>query len=304
MMARGRDAGRSAAGLGATGLAVAVFVAVMFAANVVAMKVVVDASSPLLSVALRMAAVLLFCLPALRPVAGRNAMLALYGFLNGGLFLVLMNVALAMATNVGPLAIAGQLGVPFSLLLGALIFRERLSVRRTMGVALAFAGVAALVFDPHIASEIPAVLVMAVAAMTWGGATLLQRRLSGISVMNIQAWNGLMGAAVLLPVALVRESGELGRLADIGWEPIGWFAFSVIGSTVAGQGALAWLLQRHPISSVMPLLLASPVMATVFASLYFGTRITPVMIAGGLLALVGVAMIVLMKDKAVSSSRT
>ena len=170
--------------------------------------------------------------------------------------------------------------------------------------ASAFAGVAALVFDPHIASEIPAVLVMAVAAMTWGGATLLQRRLSGISVMNIQAWNGLMGAAVLLPVALVRESGELGRLADIGWEPIGWFAFSVIGSTVAGQGALAWLLQRHPISSVMPLLLASPVMATVFASLYFGTRITPVMIAGGLLALVGVAMIVLMKDKAVSSSRT
>lgn len=304
MMARGRDADRSAVGLGATGLAVAVFVAVMFAANVVAMKVVVDASSPLLSVALRMAAVLLFCLPALRPVAGRNAMLAIYGFLNGGLFLVLMNVALAMAANVGPLAIAGQLGVPFSLLLGALIFRERLSVRRTMGVALAFAGVAALVFDPHIASEIPAVLVMAVAAMTWGGATLLQRRLSGISVMNIQAWNGLMGAAVLLPVALVRESGELGRLADIGWEPIGWFAFSVIGSTVAGQGALAWLLQRHPISSVMPLLLASPVMATVFASLYFGTRITPVMIAGGLLALVGVAMIVLMKDKAVSSSRT
>lgn len=285
-------------GLGSVGLAVAIFGTVMFAANVIAMKVVVDATAPLLSVALRMAAVLLFCLPALRLVPGRNATLALYGFLNGGLFLVLMNVALAMATNVGPLAIAGQLSVPFSLLLGALIFRERLSARKVLGVVLAFAGVAMLVFDPRIAGEIPAVLVMASAAMTWGGATLLQRKLGGISVMTIQAWNGLMGAAVLLPFALLREHGELGRLAHIGWVPIGWFAFSVLGSTVAGQGALAWLLQRHPISSVMPLMLASPVMATAFASLYFGTRITPVMIAGGLLALFGVALIVLMRDRA------
>ena len=42
-------------------------------------------------------------------------------------------------------------------------------------------------------------------------------------------------------------------------------------------------------------MLASPVMATVFASLYFRTQITPVMIAGGLLAF-GVVMIVLMRN--------
>ena len=301
-MSTNRDAARHSGGLGRIGLVVALFVAAMFAANVVAMKVVVDATAPLLSVALRMAVVLLLCLPALRLVAGRNRVLALYGFLNGGLFLVLMNIALSMATNVGPLALAGQLSVPFSLLLGALVFRDRLSGRKTLGVVLAFAGVAALVFDPHIAGEVPAMLVMAAAAMIWGGATLLQRRLGGISVMTIQAWNGLMGAAVLLPIAFVREGDELYRLAQLGWTPIGWFAFSVVGSTIAGQGALAWLLQRYPISSVMPIMLASPVMATVFASLYFGTRITPVMIAGGLLALFGVAMILLMRDPPVGGA--
>lgn len=278
---------------GLVAMALVLVANILFALNVIAMKVVVDASAPLLSVALRMGVVFLICAPALRVLPGRTRWLMLYGFLNGGMFLLLLNLALFMATNVGALAIAGQLSVPFSLLLGALLLGEQLNARKIAGVVLAFAGVAALVFDPHILSEIPAVLVMASAAMVWGGGTLVQRKLSGVSVMNGQAWNGLMGVATLAPFALMFERPAIAGLAHVGWTPIAWFAFSSLGATVAGQGALAWLLQRYPVSTVMPLMLASPVMSTLFASLYFDTPITPVMIGGGTLALIGVAVIAL-----------
>ena len=101
---------------GIAALALVMLANILFALNVIAMKVVVDASAPLLSVALRMGCVCLLCAPALRPSPGRTGWLMLYGFLNGGLFLLLLNLALFMATNVGALAIAGQLSVPFSLL--------------------------------------------------------------------------------------------------------------------------------------------------------------------------------------------
>ncbi|BAV63688.1 DMT family transporter [Sphingobium cloacae] len=283
--------------LGAGALMLALLVNVMFALNVIAIKVVVDATAPLLAVSLRMGVVFLLCGFALRPTPGKVKSLALYGILNGGLFLLLMNVAMAMATNVGALAIAGQLSVPFSLLLGALLLGEKLSLRKLAGVLLAFAGVAALVFDPHIWREVPAVLVMALAALVWGGGTLVQRRLTGVSVMNGQAWNGLMGAVTLAPFALMFERPAIAGLAHVGAAPIGWFVFSCVGATVIGQGALAWLLQRYPISSIMPLILASPVMSTIFASLYFSTPITPIMIAGGTLALIGVAIIALSPDR-------
>ncbi|HKT77175.1 MAG TPA: DMT family transporter [Sphingobium sp.] len=288
------DGGRP---LGMTGLLLVLLVNIMFALNVIAMKVVVDVTAPLLSVALRMGTVFLLCAPALRPLPGRTGWLALYGFLNGGLFLLLLNLALSMATNVGALAIAGQLSVPFSLLLGALLLGERLNRRKIVGVLLAFAGVAALVADPHIFGEAPAVLVMASAAMIWGGATLVQRKLVGVSVMNGQAWNGLMGVATLAPFALLFERSALAGLPHVGWVPIAWFAFSCLGSTIIGQGMLAWLLQRYPISTVMPFMLAAPVMSTIFASLYFGTPITAVMIGGGTLALAGVAIIALSPDR-------
>jgi len=278
---------------GASELGLAMVVNIAFALNIVAMKVVVGATAPLLSVALRMGVVFLLCLPWFRRVPGKTLALAAYGALNGGLFLLVLNLALDMATNVGALAIAGQLSVPFSLLLGAMVFRERLSPMRLGGVALAFGGVVLLVFDPAITGEIPAVLVMAAAALLWAGGTLVQRRLAGVSALNTQAWNGLMGAILLAPFAIGLEGKAIARLPQVGWSVIGWFAFSCIGATVIGQGALAWLLQRHPISTVMPLVLASPVMATLFASLYFATPITPLMILGGLIALAGVAIITL-----------
>ena len=48
------------------------------------------------------------------------------GILSGGAFYVATNLSLAITHNVGALAIAGQLGVPFSLLLAIFVFRERI----------------------------------------------------------------------------------------------------------------------------------------------------------------------------------
>ena len=281
--------------MGASGLVVALLVNVLFAANVIAMKVVVDATSPLWSIAARMAVVALVCSPWFRLPRGRVKVIAAYGVLNGGLFLLLMNLALHLATNVGALAIVGQLSVPFSLLLGAIVLKERLSPARGFGVALAIIGVLVLGFDPRIAGELPAVLVMAGGAMVWGGAALIQRRLGGIGVMTIQAWNGLMGLVMLAPFAAMFEADKFGRLFAMPMSAMGWFAFTSLGSTVLGQGALAWLLQRHPINAVMPLMLAAPVLATCFSALYFLSPITAMMALGGGITLVGVAIIAKVK---------
>ena len=287
----------SAPHFGPSGIAVALLINAMFALNVTAMKVVVDASAPLTAAAARMTVVGLLCLPWLRRAPGQTRWLMLYGLINGGMFLLLMNMALRLASNLGPLAIAGQLGVPSSLLLGAMLLRERLRPMRLVGVALAFAGVAVLVFDRRVASEIPAVLVMAAASFLWGAGTLVQRKLGGIPALTTQAWNGAIGALALLPFALLLEPTGLARFAAMRAVPMGWFAFSCLGSTLVGQGLLACQLQRHSIAHVMPLMLVSPVIATLFASAYFHTPITLLMVLGLLVSMAGVAVIVLVPQR-------
>lgn len=284
---------------GAFELLVALMINLLFAINLIAIKVVVEAAAPFSASALRMTIVFLLCAPALRFVKGKTIALAAYGAMNGGLFLLLLNVALNSADNVSALAIAGQLSVPFSLLLGVIIFGERLSPIRIGGIVLALAGVAVLSFDPAIAKELIGILLMVLAAFVWALGALLQRRLTGVSVLNTQAWNGLMGAAVLAPFALWFEPDVIRQLPDMPTTAQAWLAFSCIGSTIIGQGALAWLLQRHPISTVTPLMLLAPVMSAGIASIYFDTPITVAMIIGTSIAVAGVVIIALTAPKAV-----
>jgi O-acetylserine/cysteine efflux transporter len=84
---------------------------------------------------------------------------------------------------------------------------------------------------------------------------------------NEKMGSGLMGAAVLVPFALWFEPGVVRQLPDMPTAAQGWLAFPCIGSTIIGQGAFAWLLQRHPIATVTPIMLLAPVLSAVIAAL-------------------------------------
>ena len=71
----------------------------------------------------------------------------------------------------------------------------------------------------------------------------------------------------------------------------GLIAISAIGSTLIGQGGMAWLLQRHPVSAVVPMTLGAPVIAVIASSIVFAIPLTPIMILGGVVAMAGVAIV-------------
>lgn len=275
----------------AADLSVAALMDVLWGLNIIAMKVTVGATGAFSSGAVRMVALTLVLSPWLKAVPGRTRALIWLGLLNGGMFLLFMNLALKISDNVGALAIAGQMSIPISVVMGITILGERVTPLRVGGIVLAFMGVAMLVFDPRIVHELPGLILMVCAATCWAGSTLLQRRLAGTPVLTMYAWTGLMGMVLFLPLSLVIEPGVLAATPRLGWQPIAWFLFSVLGSTLMGQGGLAWLLRRHPVSSVIPLTVGATVVSVGASHVFFGTPLTPIMILGGLVALIGVLVV-------------
>jgi O-acetylserine/cysteine efflux transporter len=283
-------AGRTAE-VGVRDLAVALVMNLLWGLNIVAVKMAVEATSPSVASLLRMTIVFAICAPALRLVPGRMGTILLLGLANGALFMILTNLSLAVSSNVSALAIAGQLGVPFSLLLAVLFLGERIHWPRILGMALAFGGVVLLVFDPAAARELPGLALAALASLVFAVGSLLQRRLAGVPVLTLYAWIGLVGTLVIAPLAWLLEPASLAAVPDLRLGGLGWIAFSAIGSTLLGHGGMAWLLQRHPLTTVAPLTLGSPVVAVLASSAFFKTPLTPVMIAGGVVTLAGVAVI-------------
>lgn len=265
--------------------------------NIVAVKMSVLSVPPLAAGGLRLLVVLLVCATGLRIVPGRMRLLLALG-LSTALFLIATNLSLRVTSNVSALAIAGQMSVPFSLILGVMFLKERIALPRLIGIALSFSGVVLLVFDPAVAREVPGLLLTTLGTFIFATGSLIQRRLVGVPVLTLYAWTGLIGSLVLLPLSYVAEPGALAQLPALPLGQFGWILFSALGSTMIGQAGMAWLLQRHPISTVLPLTLASPVIAVAASSWMFGTVLTPLMIAGGIIAMSGVAIITLRSAQA------
>jgi O-acetylserine/cysteine efflux transporter len=217
----------------------------------------------------------------------------------GAIFFALTAASFAFAENLSALAIAGQLGVPFSLLLGVVFLGERIRLPRIAAILLTFAGIVVIGFDPALFDDRLGLALTVLSSMVWAVGSLLFRQLKGVPVFTLHAWLGLLSVPVLLAGSLLIEPGALGAVvAAPPWHGLGWVLFSALGSSIMAYGGLTWLLQRYPVSTISPLTLGAPLLSLLVAIIWFETPVTPRMAIGGALTLVGVAIIVIRTARA------
>jgi hypothetical protein len=105
-------------------------------------------------------------------------------------------------------------------------------------------------------------------------------------------WQMLLGGTIMILTGLA--AGEAGRL-DVAAVPArGWLAIGylvTVGSLVAFT-AYVWLLGHAPLSLVSTYAYVNPVVAVLLGWAILGEQITPVIAAGGLVIVAGVALVV------------
>src|SRR3546814_4243415 len=157
----------SAAGFSAADWIAVVLINLMWGLNIVAVKLSVDLISPFSAAFLRQMMVLALCLPWLRIVPGRMGTLLILGAISGAIFYIPLNLALAVSDNAATIAIAGQLGAPFALILSIIFLGDRIGLPRLDGIVIAFAGVMLLAFDPAAVDHLPGLALTALSPVFW-----------------------------------------------------------------------------------------------------------------------------------------
>ncbi|MBB4632899.1 DMT family transporter [Sphingosinicella soli] len=272
-------------------LAFILFIDMLWAMNMVAVKEIIDATGPLTGSFLRYVIVLLFMLPWLRLVKGRMLDIVIAGIVSGAIFMALGGLSFALTENVAALAIAGQLGVPFSLLLAVIFLGEKIRWIRIVGTGASFVGIAIMGFDPAIWDERLGVSLTIIASFTWAVGSLLFRRLKGVNPLTIHAWLAFVSAPVLLAGALWFEPSGFARVADADTALWGWLLYAAVGSSIIGHAGMSWLLQRYPVTTIMPLTLPTPLVAAIIAVVVYDTPISMEFVIGALVTFVGVAVV-------------
>lgn len=263
----------------------------------VVVKVAVVEIPPIFYAALRMTIVAAVMAPFLRWRPGKMKLVLLAALCFGAINYAFLFSGLKLATASAS-AIANQLYVPFATILSVVFLKESIGWRRIVGITLAFAGVAVIAIsrDQDVDGARIGVGVGLVAAATFveANGSILVKKASGFKPWELLAWFGLVGAPCLFAISAATEHGQMAALAASDRKLItGAILYSALVSSVFGHTAYYWLIQRRPVSEVASSTLLTTFFAVSFSVAILGEPFTLAFIIGGVMTLIGVAIVVL-----------
>ncbi|KZD08309.1 DMT family transporter [Oceanibaculum pacificum] len=277
-------------------VALIVFVMAVWGANFGFGKWGLEELPPLLIMGLRFvltAALLVPFFPLPRAQLGRIVLLSFtLGFVHFALMFTGMK-----HVDASTAAIAVQIQVPFSALLAALFFNDKLGWRRALGMALAFCGVVLLAGEPQTQSNLLYLGFVLMASMVWAVAAIQMKQISDIDPLALNGWMAVFAAPQLLLGSLLLEDGHMAALAAAGWKGWGAIVYMAVAVTIIGYTLWMRMLRQYPVTQVMPFTLLAPVFGVLAGVAMLGESLSLLKILGGIVTIVGVAIITIRRPQ-------
>ena len=237
------------------------------------------------------------CLPALfvpRPHVPWH-LLVLLGLVLFTAQFVLLFLAYAHGMPAGVASVTQQMQAFFTVGLAALFFGERPSLRQSLGMGIAFLGLALIGFT--VGGDLkPVALALALgAALSWALGNLLLKRAPSVKMFPLMVWSSLVPPVPALIYGHFFDPGpELGpAILHASWQALATVVYLGVAGILVGYGIWGHLLQRYTAATVTPFALLVPATGVVSAAILFGERFDELRSAGMALIVAGLAVILL-----------
>jgi drug/metabolite transporter (DMT)-like permease len=269
-------------------------VCLVWAGNNVVSKIIIShyGAPPLFYATARFALVTLVTLPWLRPAPRPLGRLVLVALLIGAASFALVFLALR-TTSPSSVAIVGQLGLPISIALSALLLGERIPARRALGMVLTLGGVIVVLWNPGGMSVGVGLLFVVGSAAAGSLGAVLMKRMEGVSPLKFQAWVGFSAVWPLGALSALMEHGQGAVLAHAFWPFVAGVAFSGLIVSVVAHTAYYGLIQRHEVNLLQPLMVLTPLANIALGVTITHDRFDARMGVGAAMALIGVLVVAL-----------
>ena len=276
-------------------------VALVWGMGVVFAKAAIDHFPPILLMAFRFLVTALALVWFVRPPLHQMKMLFWIAFISSAIQYSLTFTGLkGIDASVAVLVV--QLEVPFLVLLGALFLGERPGMRKILGIAIAFAGVALIAGEPKLGSAWFSMALVVGGAFVWAIGQIMVRRLKSIDGLTVTAWVAVFATPQLFVMSLIFERDHLEAIESANW--VVWTSILYMGLVMTGLGYSLWysLVRKHPVGLIAPFLLTLPVFSILGGVVFLGERLTMQIAAGGAIVILGVAFILLQRPSTMAAA--
>lgn len=198
-------------------------------------------------------------------------LLAGYGLLFGVGLWGVVNLSIVAGLSAGIASLLLQFSALFTLLLGALVFRESVTRWQWTGLVVAGVGLLSAVLITDGSVTYLGVLLVLAAAVSWSAANVVIKKANPARVLAFLLWSSLFSPLPLLALDVVFHGiGGLRALpAQLDGTTVSSILFQAYPVTIVGYSVWNSLLKRYPVSAVAPLSLLVPAFGLVSSVLIF-----------------------------------
>jgi O-acetylserine/cysteine efflux transporter len=270
-------------------------IAIIWGVNAILTKLALNELPPLFLGVCRLGLTLVLLIAFIKPVGLGWRPLLIVCLLTGPFHYGVQFIGLQMAQDLSPMIIAMQFWIPASVILAAVFLNEKVTLVRGLGIAVAFAGVAIVVFEPSVFTQLTAFGLVVMASVAYGSASVIMRKYGGLDPIQAQAWVAIATVPTLGLASLANEIGQVAALLNA--SPIVWFsiAFAAIFAGIIGNGGMWMLVQKHGVSLTTPISMLTPIVAIGLGIWILGDPMSLQFCIGALLALAGVGVVAMSK---------
>jgi len=215
----------------------------------------------------------------------------------GALHFATLFWALGHSEDVASIVITQQTYIPMAVIIAIVALGERVGWRSLTAIAVAFSGVLVLSFDPLILTQWHILGFALLSALFQALGSVFTRSIRGVGVFSFQAWTAVISLPVLLLASFFLDAGQLEMVRTADWLDWGCILYSAVIASILGHGLYFVLVQRHPVSAIMPYLLMTPLLGVIFGVVVWGDRPGIRLLIGGALVLAGIFVVTLRARK-------
>jgi drug/metabolite transporter (DMT)-like permease len=218
-----------------------------------------------------------------------------FGLGFGTVQFIFLFIAMDIGMPTGLASLVLQASAPFTVLLGALLLRERISARQGIGIAIALLGLATIAVSRAPVAAVLPVLLTLLGALGWAFGNLASRLAAAPNPMHLTLWMTVVPPVPLLAMSLVWEGPSAGwealrtAVTPDGLPGVVALGYIALLGTLVGSGIWVGLMRRYPAGVVAPYSLLVPVVGIGLAATLLGERpsvielVAAAVIVGGVL---------------------
>lgn len=270
----------------------AVIVAAIWGCNFILVKIGVQEMPPLLLCALRFFFASVPAVFFIRRPAAPFKIVALYGLVMFALQFSLIFTSLSVGMTAGMASLIMQTQVFFSIFFAMVFLGERLAGRQILGALVAFAGIFLVAMHLDSNMTLSGFLLVISGAIVWGIGNLITKKIRTVNILALIAWGSLTACLPLLFASFLIEGREkiVYSLQHFSWLTVISLTYIVFASTWVGYGLWNSLLNRYPVTTVVPFTLLIPIFGILSSVLILGESIETWKIIASVLVIMGLCI--------------